>query len=142
MTKKDYYKILGIDEKASKADIKKAYKKLAKKYHPDVSEDPEAAEKFKEINEAAAVLGDDQKREQYDRFGTVGGGAGTGFEGFDFSNFGNQFGGDFDNIFDHLGDIFGEGIFGGRRRKRGRRVRRGSDPRFDLEITLEEAAIR
>ena len=102
MTKeKDYYKILGVGKNATKEDIKKAYKTLAKKYHPDISKEPGAAEKFKEINEAAAALGDPQKREQYDRFGTTAEGMGSaGFEGFDFSDvMGGNFGGvDFDSI--------------------------------------------
>ena len=68
---KDYYKILNIERGASKEEIKKAYKKLAKKYHPDLNKEKEAEKKFKEINEAASVLGDDRKREQYDRFGTT-----------------------------------------------------------------------
>jgi molecular chaperone DnaJ len=134
---KDYYKILGVEKNASKEEIKKAYKRLAKKYHPDLNkDDPTAEEKFKEINEAAAVLADDKRRQQYDTFGTADfsgfqGGAG----GFDFSGFGGM---DFD-----LGDLF-EGIFGrsfgfgGKRRRAG--PRRGSDLRFDLDIALEEAA--
>ncbi len=129
---KDYYKILGVDKGASKQEIKKAYKKLAKKYHPDLNKDnPKASEKFKEINEAAAVLGDDKKREQYDRFGKTGEGF-SGFEGFDFSNFGG-FGGGFEDF----GDIF-DAFFGGSRRSG--RNNRGSDLRYELSITLEEAA--
>lgn len=138
MTDKDYYDILGVKKDASKEEIKKAYKKLAKKYHPDLNkEDPDAEHKFKEINEAASVLADDSKREQYDQFGKTAenfGGAG----GFDFSNMGGQ-GFDFDSIFE---SFFGGGggfsdIFGG---GRGRRSRRGHDLRYDMEITLEEAA--
>ncbi|MEM3126927.1 MAG: molecular chaperone DnaJ [Candidatus Woesearchaeota archaeon] len=126
--KKDYYEILGIPKNASKEEIKKAYKKLAKKYHPDLNKEPGSAEKFKEINEAAAVLSDDKKREQYDRFGTA---DFQEFQGFDFSNmdFGS-FGFDFDEIFDTF--------FGGEGRRRTRY--RGNDLRYDLEITLEEAA--
>jgi molecular chaperone DnaJ len=131
MTKKDYYETLGIDRNASKEEIKKAYKRLAKKYHPDLNrEDPDAANKFKEINEAAAVLGDDQKRAHYDRFGTAGGFEGA-HSGFDFSDFG--FGGDFG-----FSDIF-ESFFGGGNR-RSTRPRRGDDLRFDITITLEQAA--
>ena len=133
MTKRDYYEILGVSKDASKVEIKKAYKKLAKKYHPDLNKSEDAAEKFKEINEAAAVLGDDQKKQQYDQFGTadfsnMGGG------GFDFSDFAN-FGFDFGDIFDQF---FG-GSFGGGGRRRSAQTR-GSNLRFDLEITLEEAA--
>lgn len=135
---KDYYKTLGVEKGATKEEIKKAYKKLAKKYHPDLNKEAGAAEKFKEINEAAAVLGDEKKRAHYDQFGTAEGfgpqGAG-GFGGFDFSDFmrgAEGFGFDFDSIFD---SFFGGGRGRGRRYARG-----GADLRFDLEITLEEAA--
>src|SRR3989338_1492744 len=99
---KDYYKILGVSKNASKEDIKAAYKKLAKQYHPDLNKSHDATEKFKEINEAAAVLGDDQKRQQYDQFCTAGQQFG-GFEGFDSSDFMSDIGGfgfDFDRIFE------------------------------------------
>ncbi|MFH1590074.1 MAG: molecular chaperone DnaJ [archaeon] len=130
---KDYYKILGIEKNASKEEIKKAYKKLAKKYHPDLNKDEDATEKFKELNEAAAILGDDEKRQQYDQFGSEAFKGGFNTSGFDFSSFG----GDFGNIFDHLGDIFGSSFgFGGRGSSR----RSGSHLRADIEITLEEAA--
>lgn len=135
MTKdKDYYKILGVERDASKEDIKKAYKRLAKQHHPDLNkEDPNAAEKFKEVNEAASVLGDDQKRQQYDQFGNAAFQQGNGFGGFDFSGFdmGNV---DFGDIFD---TFFGGGAFGRRRRST---AQRGSDLRYDLTLTLEEAA--
>lgn len=136
---KDYYKILGVSKNATKEEIKKAYKKLAKKYHPDLNkEDPDAEKKFKEINEAASILADDEKRSRYDQFGTAE--AGPGASGFDFSDFMRQTGGgfDFDSIFESffggggLGDIFG------RRTRRGPRP--GHDLRYDLEISLEEAA--
>jgi len=136
---KDYYKILGVEKSATKEEIKKAYKQLAKRYHPDLNKDsPEAAEKFKEINEAAAVLGDDEKRGQYDQYGSTYEKF-SGGRGFDFSDFGFDFGGfsggmfDFGDIFDQL---FGAGYSGRRRRA----PRRGTDLRYDLEITLEEAA--
>lgn len=129
---KDYYKILSVERGASKEEIKKAYKKLAKTYHPDINKEPGAQEKFKEINEAAAVLGDDEKRRNYDQFGTADfGGAG----GFDYSDFmrGADFSFDFGDIFDMF--------FGGGGRPRSRAgPQRGSDLLFDLEITLEEVA--
>ncbi len=122
---KDYYAILGVSRSATKEEIKKAYKQLAKKYHPDINKGPGSAEKFKEINEAYSVLSDDQKKSRFDQFGTAE--EHGSYEGYSpFSDFG----------FD-LGDIF-EGFFGGRR-KRSHAVR-GSDLAYDLEITLEEAA--
>lgn len=129
---KDYYKILGVGKNATKEDIKAAYKKLAKQYHPDLNKSHDAAEKFKEINEAAAVLGDDSKRAQYDQYGAAGPQFQGGFEGFDFSDFMSDIGGfgmDFDRIF--------ETFFGGRAQ---RRRQRGSDLRYDLEVELEDAA--
>ncbi len=134
----DYYDTLGVPKSASRDEIKKAYKKLAKQYHPDLNKgDKEAEKKFKEVNEAAAVLGDDEKRSQYDRMGHDAfsqGSRGGGFNGFDFSGFGA--GSDFGDIFDNLGDIFGFDIFG----SRGGRRRRGTDLRYDLDLTLHEAA--
>ncbi|NQV08872.1 molecular chaperone DnaJ [Candidatus Woesearchaeota archaeon] len=130
---KDYYKILGVDKESTKQDIKKAYKRLAKKHHPDLNKEEGAADKFKEINEAAAVLGDDNKRQQYDQFGSAGGFNGN-FSGSDFSDFMSDAGGfgfDFGNIFDTF--------FGGRNGF-SRRPRKGSDLRYDLQIELEDAA--
>lgn len=135
MAQKDYYDILGVSKEASRTEIKKAYKKLAKKYHPDLNKDnPETAETFKDINEAASVLADEKKRQHYDQFGSEGtqyGGFDSGnFNGFDFGS-----GGSFD-----FGDIF-EALFGGRRgRGRGAAPQRGADLRYDLEIELEDAA--
>ncbi|MBW3015481.1 molecular chaperone DnaJ [Candidatus Woesearchaeota archaeon] len=128
---KDYYDILGVPKDATKEQIKKAYKKLAKKYHPDINKDEGAAEKFKEINEAAAVLGDDEKRSRYDQFGT----AEPGFEGFSGFDFSDMFGG-FESF--DFGDIF-DRFFGGSRRRRSSSSR-GADLRYDIDITLEEAA--
>lgn len=121
----DYYETLGVAKGASKEEIKKAYKILAKKHHPDLNkDDPTAEQKFKDISEAATVLTDDQKRQQYDQFGNAdsNGGAGQGFGG----------GAGFEDIF---GDIFGGFGGGGRRRK----PTRGSDLQYELSITLEEA---
>ena len=107
MNKRDYYEVLGVSKTATDDEIKSAFRKLAKKYHPDVSKEPDAAEKFKEAQEAYAVLSDKQKRAQYDQFGHqafngMGGASGGGASGFDFSNF------DFGDIFDDLfGSSFG-----------------------------------
>jgi molecular chaperone DnaJ len=127
---KDYYQMLGVDKKASKDEIKKAFHKLAHKYHPDKNGGDET--KFKEINEAYQVLSDDQKRNQYDTFGTAGPGAqgGNGFDGFDFSGFSQ--GGDFG--FD-IGDMFGDIFGGGRRAKK----RRGADLQTSLLIDFKES---
>lgn len=135
MPTKDYYKILGVDKTATKEEIKKAYKNLAKKYHPDLNKDAGAVDKFKELNEAAAVLADDEKRNQYDQYGTTADKMGGGFEGFDFSDFmSSGTGFDFDEIFE---SFFGGGPFRSTRR---RSPSRGNDLRYDIEITLEEAA--
>ena len=128
---KDYYKVLGVDKNASQDDIKRAYKNLAKKYHPDLNKDSGATEKFKEINEAAAVLGDQQKRQHYDQFGNADFNQGQGFSGFDFSNMGF----DFDDIFDNL--FSGFGFNTGRKR---RTTQSGRDLLASVDITLEEVA--
>ncbi|MFH2020522.1 MAG: molecular chaperone DnaJ [archaeon] len=134
---KDYYKILGVEKNATKEEIKKAYKQLAKKFHPDVNKESDATEKFKEINEAAEVLADNSKRSQYDQFGDADAfKQASGFQGFDprdfgFSNMGDV-GGDFGDIFDMF---FGRGFSSG-----GRKSYRGSDLRFDLTIGLDDVA--
>lgn len=135
---KDYYKILGVGKDATKEEIKKAYKNLAKKYHPDLNKEHGDGEKFKEINEAAAILGDDNKRKQYDQFGTTTEGFGNQAGGFDFRNFGFDFG---DSEGFDFGDIF-DSVFGGNQQRRGRRAqpRRGNDLLYELEIELEDAA--
>jgi molecular chaperone DnaJ len=130
-SKKDYYEVLGIDKKASKDDIKKAFHKLAHKYHPDKS--PSDGDKFKEVSEAYSVLSDDKKRAEYDSYGqTFGGGPGAGGftgGGFDFSQFQDAFNqGGFD-----MGDIFGE-MFGG-----GTRTKRGRDISIDLEVSFKDS---
>jgi len=129
---KDYYEILGVSKKAPEDEIKRAFRNLARKHHPDVNKAPGSAEKFKEINEAYQVLSDSKKRQQYDTFGSAQPGAG-GFEGVDF---GQGFGGGFEGF----GDIF-DMFFGTQTQRRGRRAEReeGSDLRYDLTITLEEA---
>ncbi|MBD3259171.1 molecular chaperone DnaJ [Candidatus Woesearchaeota archaeon] len=133
MTKKDYYEILGVSKDATKEDIRKAYKKLAKKYHPDVNKSPDAEQKFKEINEAASVLADERKREQYDRFGSAEGIGGFDFRGFDF---GGGFGGiNFDEIFEMFTGGFNP--FGRRSRRQG--PVRGDDLVYELEVSLEDA---
>jgi len=140
---KEYYKILGVPKNATKEEIKKSYKQLAKKYHPDINKDPGATEKFKEINEAAEVLGDDTKRQQYDQFGDADAfKQASGFKGFDASDFGFDFSDfasfDFGDIFDRF---FGGGSsFGGFSSRRRRGASRGSDLRYDMEIMLEDAA--
>lgn len=142
---KDYYKILGVSRDASQAEIKKAFHKLAHKYHPDKSGGD--SEKFKEINEAYAVLSDKEKRAQYDQFGTAGGpgfngfsGKGGPWEGFDFNNFSNF---DFSKGFD-LGDIFGDIFEGFSERTRSRNYdqkERGIDVQIDIEISFLEMAL-
>ncbi len=133
---KDYYNVLGVDKKASQDDIKKAFRKLAHKYHPDKSGGDEA--KFKEVSEAYAVLSDDKRRREYDAYGQSfpgGPSAGSGqnpFGGFDFSQFQSQGGVEFD-----FGDIFSD-IFGGR--GGAARTPRGRDISIDLEIPFKDAA--
>ncbi|MFN3190430.1 MAG: molecular chaperone DnaJ [Aureliella sp.] len=130
-TKRDYYEVLGVERGVSSADLSKAYRKLAIKYHPDSNRDDEdAIAKFKEAAEAYEVLSDDEKRARYDQYGHAGidGNAGGGFQ-------------DVGDIFEAFGDLFGgsvfEDFFGGRSRSR---VRRGADIRCDVTLDLEEAA--
>lgn len=143
--KKDYYEVLGVTKNSTDDEIKKAYRKLARKYHPDLNrDDPKTAEeKMKEINEAYAVLSDKDKRAQYDQFGHAAfsgggyGGGGAGYGGFDMGDIFGGNGGTFD-----MGDIF-EQFFGGGGRAHSRQKRgpqRGADLRYDLYITFEEAA--
>ncbi len=143
---KDYYQILGISKSASKDEIKSAFRKLAHQYHPDKGGGNEA--KFKEVSEAYSVLGDDNKRKQYDTFGSSGPASGGGYGGFSGFNQGQDFGGfDFSqftqggrggsfefDLNDILGDFFG-GNMGGRRQ----RVKKGRDISVDLEITFAES---
>ena len=134
MEKEDYYKVLGVARNASKADIKKAYRRMAMKYHPDRNKDnPSSEDKFKVVQEAYDVLGDEQKRAAYDQFGHAGvdpsmaGGGGGGF-------------GHAESFSDIFGDVFGD-IFGasGGGRRRQSHVRRGADLRYNLDLSLEDA---
>lgn len=134
MTKRDYYEILGLQRGASESEIKKAYRKLALKYHPDKNQhDKEAEEKFKEAAEAYEILSDDNKRSRYDQFGHAGMKGGQGFGGG---------GMDMDDIFSQFGDIFGGGFGGFRGGQRGRGARRtkGSNLRIKVKLTLEDIA--
>ena len=131
-SKRDYYDVLGVSRAASPDELKRAYRRLAREYHPDVSSAPDADERFKEISEAYEVLSDDQKRAAYDRFGHAGvNNGGPGFGGF------SGFDSDFGSVADIFEEFFG-GAFGGRRRQR-RGPRRGNDLRYELTITFEEA---
>ena len=143
--KRDLYEVLGVSKDASDAEIKKAYKKLARKYHPDLNRghEKEAEEKFKEVNAAYEILKDPKKRAQYDQFGagafdgTGGFQGGGGFGGFGQGGFGG-FGGSADGFGDIFDMFFGGGGRGGR--GQGPVAERGADLRYDLEITFEEAA--
>ncbi|MBE5891427.1 MAG: molecular chaperone DnaJ [Lachnospiraceae bacterium] len=129
--KRDYYEVLGVTKSATEADIKKAFRQTAKKYHPDMHpDDPECEAKFKEAQEAYAVLSDPQKRAQYDQYGhaafdgSMGGGGGFDFSGMDFG--------------DIFGDIFGD-FFGGGRRSSGSEPAKGRNVRMQVRISFEEA---
>ncbi|MBI2144817.1 molecular chaperone DnaJ [Candidatus Woesearchaeota archaeon] len=134
---KDYYEVLGVPRTASVDEIKKAYRRLAKKHHPDLNKNPDAAEKFKEINEAASILGDEKKKAMYDQYGATGEGFSPGAGGFgytDFSGFENL---DIDELFERF---FGGGFGFGHSRQERRRSRKGSDLAYEVEVSLEEAA--
>ncbi len=132
MAKRDYYEVLGVSKNADMKEIKKAYRSLALKYHPDRNPgNKEAEEKFKEAAEAYSVLGDSEKRRKYDQFGHAGLGS-TPFTGFDADIFA-----DFSDI---LGDLFGFESFFGRTSRRRDASRRGADLRYDLEISFEDSA--
>lgn len=126
MSQRDYYEILGVSQNASQDEIKSAFRKLARQYHPDVSQEPDAEEKFKEINEAYGVLSDPQKRARYDQFGRAGLGDMGGFQDYTV---------DFGDLFDGLFESFG---FSTGRRSR-RTPRRGRDLQYQVELTFEEA---
>lgn len=131
MSKRDYYEVLGVDRNADATTLKRAFRKLAQQYHPDVNKAPEAEAMFKEINEAYQVLSDPQKRAAYDRFGHAATGPGSGFNDFSGAGFGD------------LGSIFEEffgGFAGGSTRTRRNAPRRGADLRVDITLRFEEAA--
>lgn len=137
MAKRDYYEVLGVDKNASEDEIKKAYRKIAIKYHPDRNpDDPKAEEKFKEAAEAYSVLNDAQKRQQYDQFGFDGPGGG-------FGGFGDGAGFSMDDIFSMFGDVFGGGAgFGGFGSGGSRQTPkyRGADLRLKVKLSLQEVA--
>ncbi|WP_070120620.1 molecular chaperone DnaJ [Bacillus marinisedimentorum] len=124
MSKRDYYEVLGVEQNATKDEIKKAYRKLARKYHPDVSKEEDAGEKFKEAKEAYEVLSDDQKRAQYDQFGHADPNQGFGGGGAEFGGF---------------GDIFDMFFGGGGRRRDPNAPRQGADLQYTMSLDFEEA---
>ena len=138
MSKRDYYEVLGVQKNATEAEIKKAYRQMALKFHPDKNPgNKEAEDKFKEAAEAYEVLSNTEKKQRYDQFGhqSVGGNGGYGGGGMNM-----------EDIFSHFGDIFGsegspfESFFGGNRGGGGRRVNRGTNLRIKVKLTLEEIA--
>ena len=139
MAKKDYYEVLGVDKNASQDEIKSAFRKLAKKYHPDINKEEGAEAKFKEIGEAYAVLGDEQKRKQYDQFGSAafenGAGGFNGFDGFQgFQGFEDI------DLGDIFSDLFGQQFgFGGRRGSNKNRPQKGNDSLVKITLDFEEA---
>lgn len=140
MSKRDYYEVLGVEKNANKKEIKKAYRKLARKHHPDANREnkKEAEERFKEISEAYEILADEEKRERYNQFGHEGVNFGSG--GFSWDQFTKA--GDVSDIFEQmfqgggLGDVFSQFFGGGRRRQQNNR---GNDLRYDMNVSLEEA---
>ena len=144
MAKRDYYEVLGINKNADASEIKRSYRKLAVKYHPDKNKDnPDAEEKFKEAAEAYEVLGDEKKRSLYDQYGHAGVDSQFGAGGFQWSDFTHAT--DFSDIFENLfsgngffGSIFGDSFTGFGTRRRRAAVNRGEDLRISLSLTLEE----
>ena len=135
MSKRDYYETLGVNKNADAKNIKKAYRKLAVKYHPDKNPNDKAAEgKFKEAAEAYDVLSNPEKKQRYDQFGHAGMGGASGGGGFGGGGM------NMDDIFSQFGDIFGGGGFGGGGSSRGRRVQKGTNLRIRLSLNLKEVA--
>lgn len=136
MAKKDYYEVLGINKNATPQEIKKAYRKLSKKYHPDINKEPGADKKFKEITEAYEVLSDENKKAQYDQFGHSAFEGGQGGFGGGFSGFSGGFSG---ADFDDLGDIFSSFFGGGNRRRNQNGPRQGEDLLHKINISFKES---
>lgn len=141
-TKRDYYEVLGLSKGASEDEIKKAYRKLSKKYHPDINKEPDAEEKFKEVSEAYEILSDPQKRAAYDQYGHAGtdpnygaGGAGGGFGGFGGFSGGGFSGGGFGGFEDIFDSFFG----GGGRSVDPNAPRQGADLQYTVDLSFEEA---
>ncbi|MBP5204423.1 molecular chaperone DnaJ [bacterium] len=142
MEKRDYYEVLGVDKKASNDEIKKSYRKLVKKYHPDVNKDPDAVKKFEEVQEAYEVLSDETKRKNYDNYGFAGssgfsGNSGNSAGGYSsYGNWGNFSGDPFD-----MGDIMGDlgEMFGFRARRSGGVNNNGSDIKYSVDLSFDEA---
>ena len=144
--KKDYYELLGVNKNATDEELKKAFRKKAKQYHPDANPDnkKEAEAKFKEINEAYEVLSDPQKRRMYDQFGTAdpqgfGGGQGPFGGGYSYTTSGFDGFGDFGDLGDIFSSFFGGGFGGRQSSRRNNGPRKGADLNFNMEITFEEA---
>ena len=140
--KRDYYEVLGVEKSANQDEVKKSYRKLAKKHHPDMNQDNKAAaeERFKEVSEAYEVLADPKKRQMYDQYGHSGLNGAFGGDGFQWNDFTHQA-----DVSDIFGDFFGGSIFdsffgGGRRRRSPTGPVRGNDLRYDIQITLKDAA--
>ena len=140
--KRDYYEILGLSRNANSEEIKKAFRQQALKYHPDKNKDPDASDRFKEVNEAYQVLSNPEKKSQYDQFGHAGVGMGDSAGSSGFSGGGVHM--SMDDIFSQFGDIFGgspfESFFGGSSSQRGQRRTRGNDIRIKIKLTYEEIA--